>query len=91
MTASLDNPLIGERITRDHPQYDAVTAVLMRQPDLRVPAQPGTLRVPDGRVWRNGRELLVQVWQIGPDGHVRFNEAGDKALTEPEFKRIPLD
>lgn len=82
MTASLDNPLIGERITRDHPQYDAVTKVLMRQPDLRVPAQPGTLRVPDGR---------VQVWQIAPDGDVRFNEAGDKALTEPEFKRIPLD
>lgn len=88
----LNNPALGQRITRTHPQYNAVTTILMRYPELRVPANPDMLRVPDEHVWLHGRELLVQVWKIDPStGGIKLNDAHDQALTEPGFIQIPID
>lgn len=50
------------QITRDHPDYNAVTAILRSQPDLVV-LDPAFIRVPDERAWlvRPGRWTLTDV------------------------------
>jgi hypothetical protein len=79
-----------QQITRDHPQYDAVTEILRRYPHLRVPAQPNMLRVPDEQVWIDGRVLLVTVWKLGADGDVIWSD-GAGLVEEPDQLIIPID
>lgn len=79
-----------EQITRRHPQYDAVTAILRRYPDLHLPAQPNLLRVPDEQVWRDGRVLRVTVWKLGTDGDAIWSKDG-WLVEEPDPVLIPID
>ncbi|WP_044506223.1 hypothetical protein [Gordonia sp. KTR9] len=81
--------LLGEQITRDHPMYDAVSRILMSYPKLRVPARPHICRVRDEHAWLAGRDLLVKVFAIGPDGDVMI--ADDDVVDEPDLRRIPID
>ncbi|MGP3708509.1 hypothetical protein [Gordonia paraffinivorans] len=83
------SPRMAEQITRDHPSYRDVVEILLGYPELRLPARPARLRVPDERVWLEGRSLLVEVWQIGPDGDLVLD--GDEAVVEPDLVTVPID
>lgn len=80
---------MAEQITRDHPCYRDVVEILLGYPELRLPAHPAMLRVPDEQVWLDGRVLRVEVWQIGPDGDLVLE--GDEAAVEPNLVTVPID
>ena len=82
-----------QQITRDHPDYDAVTTILRNQPDLLV-STPTFIRVPDERAWivhpEHGRPYLeVEVWALDADGYPRILD-GD-ALIEPDRRKVWID
>lgn len=82
------------QITRDHPDYNAVTAILRSQPDLLV-LDPAFIRVPDERAWlvrpERGRPYLeVEVWALDADGRPRRILDGD-AVIEPARRTVWID
>lgn len=81
------------QITRGHPDYNAVTAILRSQPDLVV-LDPAFIRVPDERAWlvrpERGRPYLeVEVWALDADGRPRILD-GD-AVIEPARRTVWID
>lgn len=81
------------QITRDHPDYDAVTTILRNQPDLLM-SEPSFIRVPDERAWivhpDHGRPYLeVEVWALDADGRLRILD--DDAVIEAERRKVWID
>ena len=89
---------MSTQITRDHPDYDAVTGILWAQPGL-VMLSEGNLqgpfiRVSDERAWwvtTNGkRHLEVEVFALDPTTADILIEDG-AAVIEPNRRPIYID
>ncbi|QOC55997.1 hypothetical protein PP494_gp67 [Gordonia phage Matteo] len=84
------------QITRDHPDFDSVLAIIRQYPDLMNPSHPhpGATRVPKERCWMvypaAGRPYLeVEVFELGKHGE--FLVRDDRIAIEPDRRRIYID